>query len=575
MRYFFLFACILGKVLFATESDELMQALKRIDACLFIEDTPSALLLAKRAVHTWPEEKKAWHSYIQALAASQEEELALKNYLTFQEKFISDWDLLEKICWSIVKKGAFSSQYSLQLASLLGAFFTQDAEAVKILQNMIHSSHTFIRMVAAELAGYYGDKRLQEEVLHQFQKETIPIVRVELLKTMGKLKIVSKVEDLEQILKKGKTTLEEKEAAMKALIYMYEEEVPLHKIQLLAQEKRASLRILACRLIAHFSQKEGKELLFPLLRDTRPDVRIEALHAIAFAHLEELTPTDIGKIENLLEDKHPKVVISASWVLFLHNPKKEHLLDRWVFDEVRENRWMAAAAIAAAGERGIFLAQRCLRDSKDEYVRINLALGLAKQRQDLRLVQDILIQALKQEKMKWMWTDAYNPLFRRIVPAKLRYQEGLYFLPELMDQKIRLEIVSLLSFLEDARAEPWLRSFLKNRHKEISKEALMLLLREKSHFASELIEPLLQDEDKEVQLQAAYILASFSQEEKAIQILEETYFQSGYEKKIHILEAMALVGTRENLPFFLKAFQEPFPTLRVIAASALLQAMKR
>ena len=43
--------------------------------------------------------------------------------------------------------------------------------------------------------------------------------------------------------------------------------------------------------------------------------------------------------------------------------------------------------------------------------------------------------------------------------------------------------------------------------------------------------------------------------------------------KIHILEAIAHIGSKKSIKFLVNTLEEPFQILRVIAASALIQCI--
>ncbi len=574
LKAFFLY--LLPSLLIATsnlEESSLKQELKRIESLFFIEDFPKAHALSLQLLEKYPSSKEAQSFYIQALVKENEGEKALKHYLLWEENLSQDPVLLEKICWAFLEEGANSSQYSVQIASLLGAFFTQDAKAVLILQKMMKSSHAVVRGLAVQLSTYYKDEILEKTILDLLKEESSWPVRLELIQAIGKFQIETKIPYLEKLLKKKGNPLPEKMAAIQALVDMYDE-VSLERILLLTKSKRAYLRVLACRLIAHFSCKEAKELLLPLFYDESPEVRIEALNTFALTFFSEMSKEEGKIIRKLAQEKHPLVAITASWILFLQNPEKEFLLRRWLEGNHKEHRWIASSALSTAGQRGLALSRKMLKKSKDINVQVNLALGLIRHGEKQDLEKEVLLKALKIKGQKWMKDLSYNYLFPVIAPSTLTRQGAFFSFPEQEDQRVRFEIISLLACLEEIKVEEYIQTLLK-KNSFLTKEALFFLWKEKPIFSSELVELILQEEDTETRMQKAIVLALFAKEERAQQELEKIYFSANYEQKIQILEAMFQVGRTKNLPFFKKVLEEPFLTLRVLGASAFLQAKKR
>ncbi len=558
--------------LLAKEASFFQEDLRRIEKLLFIESFSTALKISSQLLEKYPEEKEVQSIHIQSLIGIKEPAKALECYLRWEQNF-KDFTLLEKICWAFLEEGVSSSQYAVQIASLMGAFFTQDAKTVLILLKMMDSSHAAVRSLAVQLSGYYGDQKLKEKIGSLVKKENAWPVRLELIQALGKLGIKKERSYLEKLLEKEEGVLEEKMAAIQALVDMYEE-VPWEKISPLVKSRRAYTRILACRLISHFSIKKARGYLVPLFYDEHPHVRIEALNAFALTFFSEMDQEEEKIIRRLAHEKHPFVAITASWILFLKNPKQEFLLKRWLEAEKKENRWVASAALSTAGQRGILLAKKMIQESKDPYVRVNLALGLIRHGEKGEEEKEILVKALNKEGQRWMRSNVSNYLFPMLVPSNL-VREGSHFsVPEQEDQKARFEMISLLALLGDCRAEQYIHSLLA-KNSLLTKEALFFLWKEKPFFSSELINLLLKEGKEEQRLQKALVLAIFAKEERALQELEKAYFSASYEQKIQILEAMFQIGRVENASFFKKVLQEPFLTLRILGASAFLQAIKR
>jgi hypothetical protein len=74
-------------------------------------------------------------------------------------------------------------------------------------------------------------------------------------------------------------------------------------------------------------------------------------------------------------------------------------------------------------------------------------------------------------------------------------------------------------------------------------------------------------------MQAALVLAIWGHDAFAVTILEQGYPKATRPLKEKILEVLASCAMESSLPFFLDRLHEPFPTLRLIAAAAILQLL--
>ncbi|HRD55298.1 MAG TPA: HEAT repeat domain-containing protein, partial [Parachlamydiaceae bacterium] len=56
-------------------------------------------------------------------------------------------------------------------------------------------------------------------------------------------------------------------------------------------------------------------------------------------------------------------------------------------------------------------------------------------------------------------------------------------------------------------------------------------------------------------------------------VLQDFYAQADREMKERILEGIGRIGSSASIPFLVECLKEPFQSLRVIAASSLLQVL--
>ena len=565
-----LICAAIGALLFGAAIDE---GVRRVETHLFIGDSLSALAEAEDLIERYPRSSAVGGAMIEALAANGYEERALdllEYYGSVDPKILTNRELLESLSWGILHKGVDSNQYGVRLASLIGAFFTRDSRAVPVLLHAMRDSNAVVRSVSVQLAASYGDAPLKDEITRLLKEEKIWMVRLEVIKAIGSLHMYSLVPQLQAIAQDEKSTYEERTLAIEALVTMHDA-LSLDELTNLAKSPRAGLRHLACSLAAHFTIPNSTPILSELVKDTHPDVRIAAINAIGLTDPKGLSTKEL---RSAMEDPYPAVAITASWLALITEPKLgEPALVRWLEDTLTDNRRLAAAAIAAAGDRGVGLAVEGLERSQDPYVRANLALGLIGQRQEVTQASDVLYQFLESDRNMWMWDQRTNPLFHTLAPSQVRYNDQIPNYPEAIDQMTRLNLVSLLAVVDDPRAITALKKFLQRKSWGLTGVAAATLLQEGDDTALELVRGLMNDDEFLVRLQACLVLALFGKDDTVLPQLQKAYVDASHEYKLHILEACGHIGQEENQSFLIGVFREPFPMLRIAAAAALIQGL--
>lgn len=566
-------ACLFGE----TEPME-NDSLRRIYSALLIGDSATAVYEAESALKRTNGDKDLRVALGKALASAGDEKKALKVYRQLTEEFEDNFDkpgLLEEICWGILHKSLKSPQYGIRVASLVGAYLTRDVRAVKVLQTMLQDSNAVLRAIALKLCRNYPDGPLLDEISSLVQREKMWPVRMELIQTIGALRLKKEIPYLESVLLSDHADFEERALAIQSLVHMFDR-IELDQIRLLASSKRAPLRRLAAEAVAHFEVKEAKNLILPLIYDPRPDVRSSALHAASQVFIPGCDYAEMKSlIEHSLRDFDPTVAIMAGYAALLLDPafgQKE--IKKWLYDEKPENRWLAAGAVARSGSLGASLALETLRKSKDPYVRVNLALGLLGQRIEIKRCCNILFEFLIAEKKRCMW-DERLPYFQILTPSRAVPNDDIPNFPEAVDQMTRLELFSFLAIMGDARALEALKDFLQKKTWGITGLAAATLLKEGEQESMEVVRELLKDPHPTIRMQAALVLAMFGKDEQVASILEEAYPAADHTQKLHILEALGHIARPESRAFFIRALDEPFEVLRVVAASSLIQCLNK
>lgn len=544
------------------------EALRRIYAHLFVHDPRSAVKEAEKVIQAYPESQRARLAYIQALAEKGDETAVLQEWVKGKDELQKDRHALEILAWGVLKKGDLSPQVNIHLSAVIGAALTRDVRAVPMLINAMRGSNALLRLIAIRFTTSYGDGPLQEELKRLLKEEKVWFVRLEVIRAIGALRITEVREQLKEIISHPKTMAEEKADAIIALVQMYDGVRP-SDLKRLLHSNRAGLRQLACQLISHFDLHDHVKELFPLLQDASPDVRTYALHTIGL--LRCTVPPD--QLKQLMKDSSPMVSITASWVAALQEMEEGIAnLGKWLHDIHPRWRLFAAATVGSCGSKGMKLALEEMEKNEDPYVKVNLALGLIGQRIEVQKASDMLYQIFHQEEETLlMWDDNFH--FRILSPSYVGHIEQVPNYPKVIDQMVRLDLLNILCVLKHPKAQEAVKGYVKNESWGVTGAAISVLLEEGDEEAVGVIGTLLKDDDPDIRIQAAFILAMMGSDPEAVKVLQEAYPSVSRDMKIQILEAIGHVGSLDSIPFLIDILSEPFQLLRVVAASAMIQCL--
>lgn len=559
-------------------ANDLHEKVRKVHSHLLIDDPVSALKQSQDLVNEYPESKEAMEVHVLALASNGFEEKALKTWdaLSFKDpNLAADRNLLEDLAWGFLKKGMNSTQYAVRLSALIGAFLTQDAKAVPYIAKMLRDSNAVVRAVAVQMSTQYGDAILKDEIQRLLKEEKVWMVRLEVIKAIGVLRMKECSSSLESIIKSDKTTYEERLLSIESLCQMYDS-ITYSQWKVFAHSNRAGFRHFACNMAVHFKLESAKNDLLRMLQDSHPDVKIAAINAFGLYFKNLCTTEEIEKsIRPILQDSNADVAISACWAAQVAGLDCLAFFESWLKDSVCEYRRLAARALSATGPLGVPLATKMLKESSDPYVLANLSIGLIGQRAEVDACCNVIHRFLEDEKRMFMWDTRQNPLFEVLCPSQVRYVDHIPNYPESIDHMTRLNLLSLLAVVDDQKALQSVKSFLKKKSWGITGVAAATLLQEGDESTFDVVKQLIDDSDPDVRLQACFVLAMFGRDESVIDELQKAYAVSSHERKLHILEAMGRIGSIQNFHFLLSALKEPFPVLKIAAAAALIQSIHR
>lgn len=540
-------------------------ALKEIYAHLTIRDYASAVVAAQNSLQQLPENKAIWEAYIKALARQKDEKamLAVWNayYTRFGREEIPSIPL-ENVAWGVIESHGASSSPLIRALTLIAALFSQDARGIELLEKGLQDRNAFIRSLAAQFAGFVRDDQICDEILRCLSHEESWQARLEMIKSIGKMEIAEAKPQLLKMIGSPERTFEEKAAAAEALSSMLET-VERQTVWELAQSDRAGLRFLSCELISHFNLKDDLDLIQPLLKDPRSEVRAAALETIGLLQAKHIS------IDPLLADPDPLVAIYAAWVKTIFEPAKgQAVFQKWLTHPSRDERLLAGAALAACGKYGMPLIQNAFYQTTDPYLKMNLAMGLIRQQVIPQQASEALYKGFVNIKERWMWED--KGIFRYLAPSTVKHTDDVPHYPEAVNQLTRLEVLNILAITRHPKAQEAIKSFIQEKKWGISGVASAMLLTEGDDSALDLVQNLLKDSDAKVRFQAALILSLWGKGEEAITTLQDAYSGVDRDAKEKILEGICRVGSRSSLPFLIERLKEPYPSLRIIAAAGIL-----
>lgn len=539
-------------------------------------DYPFSVAAAKEALKEYPEEGQIHTLYIGSLAKTHQIKEMLHAFHAFEgldEKLAYDSSLLEEMAWGVIEHASGSSTPMVRLISMIASAISQDIIGVKLIKEQLRSPNSLIRAVALELAGKLGDETFKEEVVRLFKEERVYKTRITAIVACGRLHIKEVQGEIAHIVDDKNSSEEEKEAAIEALVEMENDVTPFH-VELLLKGNRQHQKMVGCQLALLSDIPPSLDRFVPLLDDPSSQVRLSALRVMGLLYYKDLSKKEelLQISDRKMKDQNSLVQAAALWLKTLLNPQEcAPLWPPFLFHPDTETRLFASALLGTTGERGLPLLSRALSSAKDPFVKWNLALGLISLRQEVERASTSLATALEASHPRLMWKEKMG--LRYLAPSTLSFagQES----PSDVHQLCQLEILGVLSLFDSKRALEAFRTFLKQRSWELLGPATSLLLTEGPSEAATLIEELLKEESFPFKVEAALLLLSWTGDPLGADLLVDCYPNADRKKREAILEALGSVGDKKHLPFLVERLEEPYPILRVIAASSILQLLNK
>ena len=550
---------------------------KRVRDHLVVKDYTSALSDLKISLAQFPQSKELQVLMIRVLSESGDGSEAFKQWKYVVEAYPEvkdDWSLIEAIAWAILVKAEGSSQQIVNISSMIGASLTKDAKAVYILQRYLRSTNAYLRMIAIRLSTQYGDKKLIEEIQTMLKKETVWYVRLEILRALGQFQRKEITALFKEIVASSRSSIEERAVAAQALLTLYDHLDDFEFKQLL-ESPRAGLRYLACEIVSYLNLKEKSLQIANLLQDTSAEVKIAALNTLCVVGMcKEDKDEILSKVVFLTQDPHPCVSITACRLLMYYQSEIAlPVLEKWIAHENTDLARLAACALSLSGISGKKTVMRLLQKVEDDFIRVNLAYGMLGEEESTDVLCRVIAEFLSLQQGKIMFDVSMNPLFKIIVPSRIRHTPEMAHYPRAVDQHTRLHLLNTLAMMGYPKAEESIKHYLQSQSIGMTYAASTALIEEGAEDSIEIIRELLSDPDEKIRVQAALVLAMLGGDKKALQVLKEVYPKVDRELKIAILEALGNIGSKEEVPFLMGLLEDPFNVMKVIAASAIIQCI--
>lgn len=503
---------------------------------------------------------------VQAMRGNPQAMLAAyDSYLKCQSKESERNFLLEKICWSILEKGIISPLPMGRAVSLVGAAEAQDCRSPLIVAKALNDQDARVRLLAVRSMQSYPDTVTRKALLQLLQHEVDWGVRMEAVRMLGAMRLEEGKPWLAKWLEDTRLRAEDRAIAIEALVNMTDA-LSDQELRSMLESNRFALRVIGCQAIAWLHLTDKVDELQKLLNDSHPEVVQSALEA--FALLGKSQAIDTTLLKKLMADSDPKIFLSAArcGLLLKQTQAKE------VFRQALKNerfQFEAVAILGGTGSHGKGLILEAFESSHPLLIQANLALAIISNRMadgaTLEKAVDCLEHALESHE-RLCWVPVSLSRFLSLQGERATVED-----PTSEDLLARLQLLGIVATVNPTKAQKWLEQYLLERSWGISGMASLLLLQEGDLQAQQLVRDVMcQKELARCRIQAALILAMWSRDAAAIQLLEESYASSPRELKEYILISLGKIGHERSIPFLTERLKESSEQLRIVAATSLL-----
>lgn len=566
---FFLFfpICINGEI-----SNYHIKGIEKIQNQLIVEDFEGAFL----EVQDLLKEDESFTTFSLALkiyvSLGKEDEwiqLWKKGCQKFSQDELYNRNLLEDFCWGILRKGSSHSSSLVRLFSLFSAAYSNDLRAEKYILQSMQDDDLFIQMLAVRMASHYATSNLKKQISHLLHNKDLSlIVKLEVLDTIGKLKMASEETFLFNLIKDRNVSNAEKRVAIRSLVAMKSIKNFYFLFKKNVLDTQSALMI--CELICRYNLLEYKDLLLQILEDSCSEVQQYVLCCLCSLDKEFITAEELFILgKKFLGQQYPlKTRCLAAKLLLLNdylegNSFFESSLSSNDILVVRE----ASGILLSSGEKGVSLAKKFLLKITDEQARADLSILLLLRKESQKEAVNILSNFLKE--------NIENPNTRGIELLFIQDNNYQNSYESIDNFHVSMTLLHLLTLCNYPCQEELLPLFFEHKWKQGFSYLLNIFWEDKPNEVLHLISSLKDSPSKVTRLEAILSRVCLLRDEESVIELENIYHHSSWQEKIRIMEAFSSIEHSRKVDFLLQCCcDEEMLSLKIIAAGCLLMALQ-
>ncbi len=577
--FLLIFSC---GALYALEDDPSLERLLRekVSYYLLVGNDTKAVQEADEAMMRFPESLKIRQLYFEALSNVGDEKKLLRSWQQFSRDFPShhlDSSILEFVAKGVLRGGALSEMCSAKQVRFACADAFTDSSSVQSLREGLQDSNYIVREMALEAALTHGDEVLSDQILKLLEKEQVARVRRKAFEVLIRIQGDQAKPVVEKALNDPNLSYHERITMILGFLEK-KETIERADIEEFAKSPHTIERMIACCIFQFFKHQEDTDILKDLVKDPVQDVQKYAIMSIGALKLPELDDAALAALlKPCLEEGTTEVALLASWALMLRKiPTPKHPFRDFLFHSNQKIRLQAASLIAYSQPFCQELAVQFFNTHSDPFVRLNLSVALLKQRICSQEACDEVFAFLESSKSTQYKTSLPFSM-ETIWPLHLS-EASLGFVEQmpasLHKEVVQLSLLNLLAVLGDDRAPLAISKFLDNHHSSVALSFLDQFIRSESPCFIEMVRSFFDHPDLNKRVRAAALVAMMKKDEKALKILYESYPLVDKKLKEMIVVLVGQIASKDSIPFLMEVIYHPSQSLRVIAASSLMQCIR-
>jgi len=477
----------------------------------------------------------------------------------------------ETLCWAIINNASQSYHPKLRAEALLASSLHNDAKNVPLIIKLIHDPHPQVQELSLHLAEHYFDEPVQQ-ALFDLAKAGPTDIRIKAASLLTRQKALGTESLLKEMLSDELFSQTDK-IRLTHNLSLLQKELDLNWLEKTVVDSQPEIRALACFAARRDPSKKALGILLPLLHDSASlEYALEV-----FGLWQHLIPERAQILQksylDALDSPSIRCASLAAWALFLSVDQKNSAdwFEDMILNKPSDQAHIACSRLIKTGVRGLALAKELLLKTSDPIMQINISAYLLSHRSETTLASERLGKALK--KCSSLLCDDRESFFSWITKTTVVHSPLIHRLPESYDLLIRLRLLALQCYSGEPISAAQVETMLTDRSWGVPIAAAGFLFQELAPSLEEILSPLLEEKEETLRVQAALLLAHFSQSEKAAQILWEQFQKSTKEGKEMLALGFATLSFEKTKDRLTPLLFDASPSLRTRAAGALLASL--